>query len=66
MTIKGLCINSVTVYMASRGLRLWTSEEKHGLLEVTYLRTHAGVTVEEVTVLFGRDGRAGLFRHWES
>ena len=64
--IKGLRLNTVTEYMAGRGLNLWLTEEKTGgLLEATYLRTCAGVTVEEVAVLFGRDGRAGLLRHWE-
>lgn len=65
--IKGFRPNAVTEYMARRGLGLWNVEEKSGgLLEATYLRTCAGVTIEEVTVLFGRDGRAGLLRHWEA
>ena len=65
--IKGFRPNAVTEYMATRGLGLWNIEEKNGgLLEATYLRTAAGVTIEEVTVLFGRDGRAGLFRRWEA
>lgn len=66
-TVRGLSNTAVEKMMQRRGLLLWDAEETAGgILKETFLRTHAGVTVEEVQVIFDWNFKAAALRHWEA
>lgn len=57
--IKGLSFAKVLQTMNRNGLRLWDlTEKKGGVYEIEFIKTHSGVTIESIFVLFGWNGKA--------